>query len=268
MKSLLDLTIAIPVKNEAANLPMCLEAIGKSLANKIVVIDSSSTDNTKSIASSFGAEVLEFKWNGKFPKKRNWYLRNHTPETNWVLFLDADECITNEFKKELRHRLLQNEDKVGYWLNYTTYFLGKQLKGGYPLRKLALFKVEAGEYERVDEEQWSHLDMEVHEHPVLKGKVGVIRSKIDHQDLRGVSNFVIKHNEYASWEAMRYLRIVRNNAENTCTLHQRLKYRFMNSILFPPTFFCGCFFLYGGFKDGVRGFAHAFFRMSYYMHAY
>jgi glycosyltransferase involved in cell wall biosynthesis len=42
----LDLTIAIPVRNEATNLPGCLAAIGSDLARHIVVIDSGSTDNT------------------------------------------------------------------------------------------------------------------------------------------------------------------------------------------------------------------------------
>jgi cellulose synthase/poly-beta-1,6-N-acetylglucosamine synthase-like glycosyltransferase len=92
MPTPLDLTIAIPVRNEAQNLPGCIGAIGPDLARHIVVIDSGSTDDTVAVAESLGAEVVNFVWDGKFPKKRNWYLRNHTPTTKWVLFLDADEC--------------------------------------------------------------------------------------------------------------------------------------------------------------------------------
>ena len=268
MSPLLDLTIAIPVKNEEKNLPKCLAAIGDDFASRVVVIDSNSTDRTCELAMGFGA-VVEFAWNGKFPKKRNWYLRNHTPNTKWILFLDADEYLTEDFKNEVR-KALQKDDKVGFWLSYTVYFLGKQLKGGYPLRKLALFQVGAGEYEWVDEEQWSELDMEVHEHPVLKGEVGVIRSKIDHQDFRGVSNFVIKHNEYASWEAARFLRGASDpKFFAKLTWKQRLKYRLMqNSVLLGPAFFCGSFFLLGGFRDGARGLAHAILRMSYYVQVF
>jgi glycosyltransferase involved in cell wall biosynthesis len=82
---MLDLTIAIPVRNEEKNLPGCLEAIGKHFAEKIVIIDSDSTDQTTDISRRFGADVVNFKWDGKFPKKRNWFLRNHTPTTKWVL---------------------------------------------------------------------------------------------------------------------------------------------------------------------------------------
>ena len=100
----LDLTIAIPAKNEETNLAACLDAIGKDFAEKIVIIDSGSTDKTKLIAAQYDVQVIDFNWNGKFPKKRNWYLRNYTPTTKWILFLDADEYLTPDFKNEVRDR--------------------------------------------------------------------------------------------------------------------------------------------------------------------
>jgi glycosyltransferase involved in cell wall biosynthesis len=266
--NLLDLTIAIPVKNEEINLPRCLNAIGKNLARYVVVIDSGSTDRTREIARNYGVEIIDFQWNGKFPKKRNWYLRNYPIKTKWILFLDADEYLTPEFKTELNSALLKG-DKVGYWLSYSVYFLGKQLKGGYPLRKLALFHVGSGEYEEIDEQSWSQLDMEVHEHPIIKGNVGTIKSKIDHQDYRGTSSFVLKHNEYASWEAARFLKAREiSTAAVNWTFTQKVKYRLMRSIFLVPVFFIGSFILYRGFRDGSRGFAHAVLRMSYYMQIY
>jgi glycosyltransferase involved in cell wall biosynthesis len=265
---MLDLTIAIPVRNEEENLPGCLAAIGNDLAQKIIIIDSGSTDQTKSIAADLGVEVLDFVWDGKFPKKRNWFLQNHRPQTKWVLFLDADEYLTADFKSELR-RALDKDDKIGYWLNYTIYFLGEQLRGGYPLNKLALFQVGAGEYERIDEDKWSKLDMEVHEHPVLSGEVGVIKSKIDHKDFRGVSHYVIKHNEYAAWEAERFIKTY-NNPENYATLtrKQKLKYKLMRSVFIGPVYFFGSFFLLGGFRDGSRGLAFAILKMAYFTQVY
>ena len=264
----LDLTIAIPVRNEEKNLPGCLSAIGNDFASCILIIDSGSTDTTLDIAHQFGIEVVDFHWNGHFPKKRNWFLRNYAIKTKWILFLDADEYLTPSFKQEIRTKLIQN-DKAGYWLSYTIYFLGKQLKGGYPLRKLALFQVGAGEYERIDEKQWSHFDMEVHEHPILQGEVGFITSKIDHQDFRGVSHYVSKHSEYANWESARFI-----NASNTksdrrqWTWKQRLKYRLMNTVFIGPAFFCGSYFLLGGFQDGSRGLAFAILKMAYFTQIY
>lgn len=269
MNSALDLTIAIPVRNEEKNLGGCLRAIGNDLAKKIVVIDSGSTDNTKAIATNAGAEVIDFNWNGSFPKKRNWYLRNYKPQTKWILFLDADEYLTEDFKNELRRTLLSGDNKVGYWLNYTIYFLGRKLKGGYPLDKLALFRVGAGEYERIDEERWSKLDMEIHEHPVLNGETGVIKSKIDHQDFRGVAHYVTKHNEYAWWEAERFLKSAQDEAaKKNWTWKQKLKYKLMRTPFIGPAYFCGSFFLLGGFRDGSRGLAFAILKMAYFTQVY
>ena len=267
---MIDLTIVIPAKNEERNLPGCLNAIGKDLAAKIVLIDSGSTDATRKIAEEHDVEVIDFVWDGKFPKKRNWFLRNHKPSTKWVLFLDADEYLTQSFITEMTTALTNaDKDIVGFWLNYTIYFMGKVLKGGYPLNKLALFKVGAGEYERIDEDQWSKLDMEIHEHPVLTGKLGEIKSKIDHQDFRGISHYVIKHNEYAAWEAGRYAKAINDpEIRKSWTWKQKLKYRLMGSVFVGPVYFMGSFFLLGGFRDGRRGLAFAMLKMAYFNQVY
>ncbi|GAA5118385.1 glycosyltransferase family 2 protein [Luteolibacter yonseiensis] len=264
----LDLTIAIPVRNEERNLPGCLDAIGKGLASRVVILDSGSTDATRQIGLDWGAEVIDFKWNGRFPKKRNWYLRNHRPTTRWVLFLDADEYLTESFKAELPSAL-EDVGKTGYWLSYSIYFLGRELKAGYPLRKLALFQTGAGEYEKIDESQWSQLDMEVHEHPVLTGKIGVIPAKIDHQDFRGVNHYVAKHNEYSSWEAHRFL-MTANDPEVRAawTWKQKIKYRLIRSPLIGPIYFIGSFVVMGGFRDGGRGMAFAILKMAYFTQVY
>jgi len=265
---LLDLTIVIPVKNEESNLTGCLQSIGKDFAKRIVIIDSGSTDRTREIAEQFGSHVINFSWNGEFPKKRNWYLINYTPDSQWVLFLDADEYLTTNFKNFLRKEL-PISPYVGYWLYYTIYFLGKELKGGYPLAKLALFKVGSGLYERIDEKMWSHLDMEIHEHPILNGEVSEIRHKIDHQDFRGVSHYIKKHDEYSSWEAARYM-AMRSDLEllRTFTWKQKIKYRFISTPLLGPFFFLGSFLFMGGFKDGSRGFAFAILKASYFIQIY
>jgi len=263
-----DLTIAIPVFNEEKNLTGCLEAIGNNFARQIVVLDSGSTDLTKEIAISFGADVISFTWDGKFPKKRNWFLRQHTPQTKWVLFLDADEYVTEEFKSELC-KVLSEDDKVGYWLNYSIYFLGKPLRGGYPLKKLALFRVGAGEYEKINEENWSKLDMEIHEHPILDGKVGLIRSKIDHRDFHGIAHYITKHNEYSDWEAERFLKMFApGNDKNNLTWKQKFKYRLIRSPYAGLVYFIGSYVFMGGIIDGKRGLTFAILKMSYFTQVY
>ena len=264
----LDLTIAIPIKNEAKLLQGCIDAIGKDFANKIVIIDSGSTDESLAIAKANNIEVIQFNWNGQFPKKRNWFLQNYTPQTTWVLFLDADEYLTDEFKNEIRLNL-NNSNKVGYWLTYSRYFLGKKLKGGYPLLKLALFQVGAGEYEKIEENNWSQFDMEIHEHPILNGSIGKIKSEIDHLDFRSISHYISKHNEYASWEAQRILKSLNDKQiSTTWTWKQKLKYKLMLTPFIGPLYFLGSYFLLAGFRDGSRGFTFSILKAAYFTQVY
>ena len=264
-ESNLDLTIAIPVRNEERNLVVCLQAIGSNFARKVVVIDSSSTDSTSDVAKTHGAELINFHWDGRFPKKRNWYLRHHLPSTHWVLFLDADEILTPAVKREIS-AALPGTTHQGFLLSYTNYFLGRRLRGGYPLRKLALFRVGDIEYERIFEHHWSQCDMEVHEHPIVAGSVGVIRSRIDHHDLRGIDSYMAKHNQYAAWEAQRLF----NYRHDPHTIqrwkpHQHLKYHLICSPWGGLAFFLGSFFAMGGWRDGSNGFAFCLLKAGYFV---
>ena len=262
--SLQNLTIAIPARNEERNLGVSLQAIGTDFARSVVVIDSASSDATAAVARSHGAEVIEFQWNGRFPKKRNWFLRDHTPNTEWVLFLDADEILSPAVKREIAAGL-PGSSHQGFLLSYTNYFLGRRLRGGYPLRKLALFRVGEIEYERVEEDHWSQCDMEVHEHPVVHGSVGLIRSRIDHRDLRGIDSYMRKHNEYAAWEANRLHLALSSSFENhSWSAKQRLKYVLLSSRFGGLIYFFGSFFVMGGWRDGSVGFAFAMLKAAYF----
>lgn len=260
----LNLTIAIPVRNEERNLAVCLRAIGTDFASHVVVIDSVSTDATAAVAAAHGAEVISFHWNGHFPKKRNWFLRHHTPTTQWVLFLDADEILTPAVKREIAGAL-PGTTHQGFLLTYTNYFLGRRLRGGYPLRKLALLRVGEVEYERIEEDHWSQCDMEVHEHPIVPGSIGLIRSRIDHRDLRGIDSYMAKHNEYAAWEARRlFSHRLQPGTTASWKPHQRLKYRLITSPWGGLAFFFGSFFLMGGWRDGSIGFAFCLLKAGYF----
>lgn len=259
---MLPVTVVVPVKNEEKNLAQCLDCL-HGFAD-VVVVDSGSVDATRDIARQKGVSVVNFDWNGQFPKKRNWYLRNHTIKTPWVLFIDADEYLTDAFKEELEQTLIDT-DHVGFWLTYQNHFLGKPLKHGDPLYKLALFKHDAGEYEFIDEQEWSSLDMEVHEHPILNGSRGSIKTPIRHQDFKGIRAYIERNNQYSSWEARRYLRLSSVPDNVVFTRRQKMKYLLLDSWLLGPLFFLYCFIFKHGFLDGKRGLMFALCRMMYFL---
>lgn len=260
----LPISICIPVRNEEQNLPRCLAALG-GVFDEIVVVDSGSTDSTKAIAEAIGAVVLDFAWDGHFPKKRNWALRHHPFRHPWVLFLDADEQVTPEFIAELR-QVIRSTTHSGFWIGFTNWFMGSPLKHGDTFRKLALFKRDAGEYEAFPEAWWSHLDMEVHEHPVLAGTIGTLQAPLEHHDFRGMHHYLAKHNEYSTWEAARYfwLHEAGQDAWENLTSRQQFKYRHLPDWWLGWLYFLVSYFLKGGFRDGRAGWNFAGLKRRYF----
>lgn len=260
----LPVTIVIPVKNESLNLPTCLDSVGSDF-HQVVVVDSASTDDTREIAAKAGAVLLEFHWDGHFPKKRNWVLRNYQFETPWVLFLDADERLTIDFIRELRERLFSTEH-TGFWIRFNNWFLDRPLRYGDPFKKLSLFRIDAGEYEKLPEEFWCALDMEVHEHPVLKGSVGKILNRLEHHDFRGIEHYRHKHRSYAEWEARRYLWLknANKNEWDVLTDRQRFKYKNLGKWWLAWLYLTTSYLFKGGFRDGVAGFRLAWEKRKYF----
>jgi glycosyltransferase involved in cell wall biosynthesis len=258
------ITVVVPVKNEEENLPHCLDRLSR-FAN-VIVIDSGSDDDTPMIALRYGAELVQFVWDGKYPKKRNWILLNHKFNTDWVLFLDADEFVDDTFCDAVALAVDQG-GYDGFWLNYTNYFLDRELKYGLPQRKLAMFKVGSGLYERIDEMSWSKLDMEIHEHPQIDGKVGEIAAVIVHHDFRGIGKFVDKHTDYAIWEAHRYLLLEKSGGlrGKGLTGRQRFKYRNISRWWYPWFYFLYTYCFRLGFLDGTAGFLYAFYKTWYFI---
>lgn len=254
----------MPVKNEEANLSRCLAQLVRFA--DVIVVDSHSTDGTRKIAEEFGAKVVEFKWDGCYPKKRNWTLINHQPSTSWVLFLDADEFVNDLFCDTVA-KATASVHYDGFWLNYTNYFLGRRLRFGVPQRKLALFRVGKALYERLDEQNWSTLDMEIHEHPIVDGNVGEIKTPIEHNDFRGIAKFLDRHRDYALWEAQRTLLAEQqlNSFGPAFTGRQRFKYAHIERWWYPWYYFVYAYFFKLGIFDGAAGFHYAFYKAWYFL---
>ena len=260
MKNKIPISVLVSVKNEELNLPICLENLLSF--SQVIVVDSNSTDKTPEIAESFGYKLVNFNWNGKFPKKRNWALDNISISNDWVLFLDADEFLTTEFIEEIS-RKIKTKNHVGFWLNYNNFFMGNELKYGLKFSKLALFKKDFGRFEKITEDNWSHLDMEIHEHPIIKGSTGQIKSCIIHKDYKGLEHYIARHNAYSSWEANRFMNLKKDKATKF-TLNQNLKYSLIHTGLLPYLYFIGTYVFKLGILDGFSGFYFARFKANYF----
>ena len=254
-------SVIVPVLNEEGNLPGCLESV-RDFAD-VIVVDSGSTDQTRRIAEEYSREVVSFSWNGRFPKKRNWALANCALRHEWILFLDADERVTPAFVEEIL-RVLPTTNMNGFQLTYDNWFMGRLLRHGDPMRKVALLRRGHGAYERTNEEEWSRLDTEVHEHMVVAGGTGRIRARVEHRDQRDLHSYFARHNEYSSWEAERWLELNATSSLRALPRRQRMKYALMPTIGLPVAYFVASYLLKAGFLDGPAGFRFAVAKMCYF----
>jgi glycosyltransferase involved in cell wall biosynthesis len=194
-------SVVIPVKNEASNLERCLRSV--LWADEVFVVDSQSTDETVAIAGRFAARVVQFRYDGTWPKKKNWALEHLPFRHEWVMLLDADEALPPSAEDEFRRITSSPPGPVrGYWINRRFQFMGRWLKHAYyPNWNLRLFLHRFGRFERIVEGETESGDVEIHEHVLVDGETGRLDSEMDHYAFPTVSAFVEKHNRYSSWEA-------------------------------------------------------------------
>jgi glycosyltransferase involved in cell wall biosynthesis len=252
------ISVLIPALNEAANLPACIASVG--FCDEIVVVDSGSTDASCALARDAGATVVDFHWNGQFPKKKNWALERFPWRNEWVLILDADERITPALAAELK-AAVASPAFDGYYLNRRFYFLDGWLNhcGYFPSWNLRFFRHRLGRYETPDgQAQTDSGDNEVHEHILLGGRTGYLSAPMEHYAFPSIAVWVEKHNRYSNWEARANL--VHSGAghkgaiEPGLSRKRRLK-SIARSLPFRPTLrFLYHFVWRAGILDGYRGY--------------
>jgi glycosyltransferase involved in cell wall biosynthesis len=249
------------VRNEAANLRRCLASV--AWADQVFVVDSQSTDGTPDIAAKFGAEVVQFAFNGTWPKKKNWALENLPFKHEWVFILDADEVLPPGTEEEFRAIVNGGAgDAAGFWINRRFRFMGKWLRHAYyPNWNLRLFKHRLGRYEKLTDVDTQSGDNEVHEHVVVTGSTGHLRSEMDHYAFPSVEVFVEKHNRYSNWEARvardRFLGEKQELQMDVVGLRRRLKRLSHRLPLRPLLRFLYVYLWQRGILDGAEGYYFA-----------
>jgi glycosyltransferase involved in cell wall biosynthesis len=200
MSARVPVSVVVPIKNESGNLPRCLECV--RWADEIFVVDSQSSDDSIEVAKAHGAQVVQFHFNGTWPKKKNWALENLRFRNEWVFILDADEVLPPEAEQEFSKAIAEAGETAGYWINRRFMFMGKWLRHSYyPNWNLRLFRHSLGRYEKLTEADTRSGDNEVHEHVIVRGATGRLRCEMDHYAFPTVEVFIEKHNRYSNWEA-------------------------------------------------------------------
>jgi glycosyltransferase involved in cell wall biosynthesis len=269
--STIPVSVILVARNEARNLPRCLQALRDF--GEVYVVDSQSTDETVEIARSNGAKVVQFHYRGGWPKKRQWAMDTLPITHDWILLLDADEIVDAKLAEEVRSAI-QNPAVNGYFIVLQTWFMGRALRhGDVGLWKLALFRRGKARFEcRLKDQDTSMADMEVHEHVVSEGPTARLRNPIVHHNVESLSRYIQKHDEYSNWEAQVLLQRG-GDAELPPSLWgtQAQRRRWLKRKLFavpgsPVLLFLYRYFLRLGCLDGVPGLIYCGFQAVQMFH--
>jgi hypothetical protein len=204
---------------------------------------------------------VQFHYAGGWPKKRQWAMDTLPLAHDWILLLDADEILTPELCDEIRKAILDPQ-MDGYYIALEMHFLGRRLRhSGASFWKLSLFRKGRARYEcRLEDQDASMADMEVHEHVVVAGAARKLHYPLVHHNVESLSRYVTKHNEYSNWEARVWLdgnrgeQEIQPNLWGTQAQRRRwLRRRFFMTPGSPILFFIYKYLVRLGFLDGVPG---------------
>lgn len=225
------ITAVILTYNEAAHIVACIESV--RFAQRVLVFDSLSTDDTQALAREAGAFVEEHPFEN-YSRQRNAALEAAARYgTDWVLFVDADERVSPELAAEVCAAANDPGTNAGYRVPRHNYIFGKLTLGAgwYPDYQLRLLRVGAAHYDP---------NRAVHEVAVLDGDTGTLAQPLIHDNYRDVAHFGETQRRYSRFDAQ--------------TLYEhgeRLKP--WTLITMPLRHFVWRYITLGGYHDGWHG---------------
>ncbi len=234
-----NLTIIIQTRNEAENIIDCLRSC-QDIADEILVVDMSSTDQTCELAKKMGAKVVSIADEGFVEPARQFAIEQAT--SNWIFILDADERLTPALSHWILNYLKHPQQAVVQFPRQNIMF-GKWMKHGllWPDYQIRLFKKDAVKWPAT-----------IHSKPQFKKELlsvpAIEENSIVHYHSVNLRQRLLKMNDQALHE---------NFYESHPHLTPLEVYERMETE-FPKRFFDE-----EGYQDGMRGFINAKL-MEYY----
>ena len=222
------LSVCIVAMNEADRIGECLRSA--DFADEWIVVDSHSTDETREIAASLGARVIERDWPG-WVEQKNFAVDQATHD--WVLCLDADEWVSPEMRQSVLAALERDDGTDGFEFARLTRYMGRWIRHGgwYPDRKLRLFRRDAGRFE----------GRNPHDRVRVKGRVERLEGDILHDPFRSLSDHLRTIDRYTTVAA----------EEKSA---RGVRVSVVDLVLRPFGKFVRMYVVKGGWLDGLAGF--------------
>jgi len=229
------LSAVVLARNSETKISSCLASVA-GWADEIIVVDGESRDRTPEIAQGFAAKVYSHPFLGAFSKERNFGTEKAQGE--WVLQLDSDEVVSEDFKKECDLVLPKTEFRA-FKFRRKNYFLSHGFTyGGWYHWSQHLFR-----------KGFAHYEGRVHEAMKVNGVVGEIDADILHYPFDSISDFIVRQNRYTDLQAEDILETEQGLDK------KKIRY---NLVFKPLKLFKKMYLNKKGYKEGMYGFVFAF----------
>ncbi len=220
----------IPTFNEEINIENAIKSV--LFCDEIIILDSYSTDKTVEFATKYPVKIHYRKFDD-FSSQKNYGIT--LAKNDWILYLDADEVITNKVRNEIIHTLNSNPKEKAFQFKMNYVFLGKIMQfGGFQSKKVI----------RLFHKNFAHYKGIVHEALVVEGKIKQMQNPILHQNLQNLDSFIDTQNQYAHLKATKIK--TRNRIVLNIKKYVKTFYRFIKHYI-----------IRFGFLDGKQGFIFA-----------
>jgi glycosyltransferase involved in cell wall biosynthesis len=228
------LQVLILTKNEEPNIKRVLDKL--TCFERILVLDSYSTDETISILETYPNVDIEYRKFDTFAIQCNYGLSLLNSE--WILSLDADYVLTDDFVNETKALLAKNDSSnVAYFTNFDFLIFGRKLIGNNTTPRAVLFKKDKGSY--FDDGHAHRLKID--------GDTGMYKAYIQHDDRKSFSRWLANQDGYAIKETHKLLDLSNPSRNSVLNRIRRTK-------IFAPFFvFFYCLFVKGLFLSGWAG---------------
>lgn len=246
MLYLSKVSVLILAKNEEKNIVDCINSV--SFAEEVLVIDDGSTDKTVELAEGLGAKVIKHAMNGDWGGQQTFAIQQAT--NKWVLFLDADERISEPLAKEIEAAVAKNED-YAYWI---------QRENRFHFNKATHGILRPDWVNRLFPAKGSYVEGYVHPAIITPYENKKLKNVMYHYTYDNWDQYFGKFNNYTRLAAEKYRK-------------EGKKCNFYTDIILRPIWaFIKVYFLNLGFLDGKMGFIlsvnHYFYTMNKYVKLY
>jgi glycosyltransferase involved in cell wall biosynthesis len=229
----IKISACLVIYNEEKVIKRCLDSLKDAVDEIIIVHDGPCSDKTLDICRKYTKKIFIRDRVGEAEPHRPFCLEQASGE--WVLTIDADEYMTEEFRKNIR-KLVENKSVDGYTVIWPLYHKGKKITFGplSRLHRLALFRKDKTTISGV-----------VHDWYNVSGNIKGVDFVLEHRPLTELHTYKLFKKKDIKWAFVQAKHLIKNNKAKHPAFFYAIKAVIWFTLIFPYFLILKILFIYG-----------------------